>query len=204
MTYKSLFLAIAMYCIAINSIAQVAGTFKDTRDGKTYKTVKIGTQTWMGENLSFKTDEGCWAYKNLPANVQVYGYLYDWKTAKNVCPSGWHLPAIEEWEALKTQLGEPSVAAGKLKETNTAHWKKPNTEASNASGFTALPGGNRTVEETFESMGMKGFWWSSTEFSKNNGQSYRLDNDYEDGETELGDTSLNFKTEGLSVRCIQD
>ena len=204
MTYKSFIISVAICCIAINSIAQVAGTFKDPRDGKTYKTVKIGTQTWMGENLAFKAEEGCWAYKNLPANVPIYGYLYDWKTAKNVCPIGWHLPAIEEWETLKTQLGEPSVAAGKLKETGNTHWKKPNTEASNASGFTAIPGGSRTADETFENMGLKGFWWSSTQFSKTNGQGYRLDNDYEDGETELGDTSLNFKTEGLSVRCIQD
>ncbi|MEI6140513.1 MAG: fibrobacter succinogenes major paralogous domain-containing protein [Mariniphaga sp.] len=204
MTYKLLISIIAMLCIAINSIAQVAGTFKDPRDGKIYKTVKIGTQTWMGENLALKADEGCWAYKNLPANVAVYGYLYDWKTAKDVCPSGWHLPSIDEWEALKTQLGEPSVAAGKLKETGITHWKKPNTEATNASGFTALPGGCRTADETYEGMGLKGFWWSSTQFSKTNGQGYRLDNDYEDGETELGDTSLNFKTEGLSVRCIQD
>ena len=204
MTYKSLIIAIAICCIAISSKAQVTGTYQDPRDGKTYKTVKIGTQIWMGENLAFKVNEGCWAYKNLPANVQVFGYLYDWKTAKNVCPSGWHLPSIEEWEALKNQLGEPSVAAGKLKETGNMHWKKPNTEATNASGFTALPGGSRTVDETFESMGLKGFWWSSTQFSKTNGQGYRLDNDYEDGETELGDTSLNFKTEGLSVRCIKD
>jgi hypothetical protein len=73
-------------------------TFTDSRDGKTYKTIKIGSQIWMAENLAFKASSGCWAYDDDKSNVEKHGYLYDWNAAKTTCPAGWHVPSDEEWE----------------------------------------------------------------------------------------------------------
>jgi uncharacterized protein (TIGR02145 family) len=171
------------------------GTFKDTRDGKTYKTVKIGTQTWMAENLAYKTSGGCWAYNNNEKNIAIYGYLYDWETANKVCPSGWHLPGDAEWTTLTSFLGGDSIAGGKLKEKDTTHWKSPNTGATNETGFTALPGCSRFFLGTFSFIGLGyyGLWWSSTE----------IDMEIYNHNSHVG-RSDEIKSSGLSVRCIKD
>ena len=156
-------MTIAILIIALSSVAQETGTFTDPRDGKVYKTVKIGTQTWFAENLAYKASKGCWAYNNDTNNVKTYGYLYDWKAAKTSCPTGWHLPSDDEWTTLVTYLGGANVAGGKLKEIGTTHWDKPNTGATNESGFTALPGGYRYPDSPNENLGYSGYWWSSTE-----------------------------------------
>ena len=143
-----------------------ANTFKDSRDGKVYKTVKIGEQVWMAENLAYAPASGnYWAYDNDDANVEIYGYLYDWQTAKNVCPAGWHLPSDEEWTELTDYLG--GNAGGKLKATGTIGsgtglWYAPNTGATNETGFTALPGGYRYGDGAFDYVGYHGYWWSAT------------------------------------------
>ena len=164
MKNKSLLITIAILVIAMNLAAQKTDTFKDKRDGKTYKTVKIGTQTWMAENLAYKAESGCWAYDNNLKNVTTYGYLYNWKTANKACPSGWHLPTDEEWTTLTDYLGGDSVAGGKLKETGNTFWKRPNTGATNESGFAGLPGGHRNINGEFVSFEKGGYWWSSGEY----------------------------------------
>jgi uncharacterized protein (TIGR02145 family) len=121
MRNKSLLLTVLILNIAMCSMAQVAGTFKDSRDGKTYKTVKIGTQTWMANNLAFKASSGCCAYDNNKSNAAIYGYLYSWETAKNVCPTGWHLPSMAEWTTLIDYEGG-ETAGNKLKEAGSKHW----------------------------------------------------------------------------------
>ena len=85
------------------------GNFTDSRDGKEYKTVKIGDQWIMAENLAYKPDSGnFWAYENNDSNIAIYGYLYDWETAMNIAPEGWHLPSRKEWKAVRKSLGVKS------------------------------------------------------------------------------------------------
>lgn len=97
----------------------------------------------------------------------TYGALYNWYAVntRKLCPLCWHVPSDEEWTTLATYLGGASVAGGKLKETDTTHWKSPNTEATNESGFTALPGGYRNQVGAFFNLVYQGRWWSATEYS---------------------------------------
>jgi uncharacterized protein (TIGR02145 family) len=100
-----LFIALLFMACGNSNISQSKGTFTDPRDGKTYKTVIIGDQTWMAENLAYKANSDCRAYNDDTNNVATCGYLYDWETAKKVAPAGWHLPTKEEWEKLYKYLG---------------------------------------------------------------------------------------------------
>jgi uncharacterized protein (TIGR02145 family) len=114
------FAALLLLCTAL--FAQQKGTLTDTRDGKIYKTVKIGEQVWMAENLNFEA-KGSTCYDNKPDNCKKYGRLYKLETAKTACPSGWHLPNDTDWDKLflyidgkkERETTEPySKTAGKL------------------------------------------------------------------------------------------
>ncbi|MBU1014205.1 MAG: hypothetical protein KKG99_14500 [Bacteroidetes bacterium] len=200
------------------STVGVTGTFTDSRDGKIYKTVKIGSQTWMAENLAYlpavspssngsETAPYYYVYgyegtsvssAKATANFATYGVLYNWPAAKTACPNGWHLPSDAEWTTLTTYLGGESVAGGKLKETGTSHWLSPNTGATNSSGFTALPGGGRNGYGGFYVIGSQGHWWSSTEYYTYYAWSRTIYNGNEG-------VSLyyNYEGNGFSVRCIK-
>jgi uncharacterized protein (TIGR02145 family) len=146
-------------------------------------------------------------------NYATYGVLYNWTAAmdgeassttnpsgiQGVCPAGWHLPSEAEWDELTNYLGGTGVAGGKLKETGTTHWNTPNTGATNETGFTALPGGNRSSNGSFGSIGYAGHWWSATEYSAASAW-YRLM--YGNN----GSVSRNIygKEVGFSVRCVRD
>jgi uncharacterized protein (TIGR02145 family) len=162
---KNLILILLFASIALLSKAQKRdSSFIDTRDGKKYKTVKIGTQTWMAENLAYKADSGCRAFDNKDSIAAIYGYLYNWETAQKVCPKGWHLPSDAEWTILVDYLGGWEVAGGKMKEAGTAHWKRPNKKAKNSSGFTALPAGFRYyLDGSFKSLGYSASYFCSDE-----------------------------------------
>ena len=111
------------------------GQLTDERDEKTYKTVIIGEQEWMAENLAFIPDSGVFStYRNDTTKISKYGYLYDWETAKEVCPTGWHLPSNAEWFVLTNFLGE-EVAGTKMK-SNTG-WQH-NGNGTNESGFNGF------------------------------------------------------------------
>ena len=195
-------------------------------EGNSYKTVKIGTQTWMAENLKVskysdgttipniidnaqwsQLTTGAWSYyNNDAANNAKYGKLYNWyavsKTTngnKNVCPTGWHVPTDAEWKVLTDYLGGDSIAGGKLKEVGTTSWKSPNTDATNTSLFTGLPGGYRFNNGYCNYIGSIGYWWSSTEYYAFNAWGRALvDND---GNADRGGDD---KGVGLSVRCLRD
>lgn len=152
-------------------------------------------------------------YNNTPANSTIYGRLYNWyavdnnaatKVAsnggKNVCPTSWHVPTDTEWTTLTTYLGGESVAGGKLKETGTTHWLSPNTGATNETGFTALPGGNRYYYGVYVSIGFDGYWWSSTEYSTAFAWFRLLDVDW----ANVVRDHVNDSHYGYSVRCVRD
>ena len=195
-------------------------------DGKIYKTIKIGNQEWMAENLraSRFTDgrdilhilPNFWAYSDSPLYVlnETYvtytnslGAYYNWHTVETgkICPSGWHVPSYEEWTILVNFLGGDSVAGGKLKETGTIHWNSPNAKASNETGFSALPGGHIPAPwyfgytNSFQLMGDQGIWWSSSK-------------SYEccawTGSLSYKNSGFSFvpisKEDGCPVRCIKD
>ncbi len=182
-----------------DSVNSNQGTFTDERDFQVYNWVKIGHQTWMAENLNHATYEGSKCYDNDAANCGLYGRLYDWYTAMDACPFGWHLPSHSEWSTLADNLGGESIAGGYLKETGTRHWHKPNKAATNETGFTALPGGFRSPAGDYGSMGYYGYFWSSSE--KNGAEAWR--NSLYCGSDGL-DSSFENKDQGQSVRCIKD
>lgn len=186
-------------CTSVCIYAQEKGSFTDARDGKVYKTVKIGDQVWMGENLAFKTENGCWVYDNVEGYADTYGYLYSWETAAKVCPKGWHLPSHSEFQVLSNFLGGDAVAGGKLKETGTAHWNSPNTGATNSSGFTALSGGVSNDHESNPYLGLMGYFWTSEDMDTDMGAAHAL---YA-GKAEFTLYGLK-KDGGVSVRCLKD
>lgn len=182
------------------------GTFRDSRDGKTYKTVKIGNQTWMAENLAYKASSGCWAYDNNSSNVSKYGYLYDWETAKKVCPAGWHLPTDDEWKTLEQCLEMSISDANDTGQRGSIGYKFKSTSGwgaggngTNSSSFSALPGGYRNIDGTFYGLGSYGNWWSATEVDAECAWERYLY--YGDAGVYRGS---NIKLYGVSVRCVRD
>lgn len=180
--------------------SDIFGILKDTRDGKVYQTVIIGKQTWMAENLAYQPSSGnYWVYYDEPANLEKYGYLYDWETAKKVCPKGWHLPSDEEWQVLTDYLGGNEIAGGKMKSTGTEYWKEPNEGAVNSSGFSGLPGGLRNYGGMFYLVGYNGYWWTSTELNTK----LALDR-YLDHNLVMIYRFFSNKENGQSCRCLKD
>jgi uncharacterized protein (TIGR02145 family) len=199
----------------------LVGTVSDI-DGNIYSTVTIGTQVWMAQNLQTtklndntsirtETDNSAWInlvtpgycwYNNDPATYQSsYGALYNWyavNTAK-LCPVGWHVPSIDEWDVLLTYVGSGNGAGGNLKETGTTHWTAPNTGATNNSGFTALPAGYRASFGYSYSIGTMTEIWSSSLNSSNHPRTMRIQN----SDSSAGYDFLDFNT-GLPVRCLKN
>ncbi|MCX6232104.1 MAG: fibrobacter succinogenes major paralogous domain-containing protein [Bacteroidetes bacterium] len=185
-------------------------------DGNVYKTIKIGTQTWMAENLkttkyndstsipeitnnatwnALTTGAYCWSNNDIKFKP-IFGALYNWYTVNTgkLCPIGWHVSSETEWETLISFLGGDSLAGGKLKETGFSHWNSPNTGANNETGFTALPGGDRGIYGYFGSSGRWGEWWTSVS------KIYWMWND----ESRVFRYGGVFYTDGYSVRCVKD
>jgi len=174
----------------------------DARDGTKYKTTIIGTQTWMAENLNYNAaDSKC--YNNDEANCTIYGRLYDWATAKTVCPSGWHLSSEAEWivlmKLINPSCGNVDCAGAGTKLKASRGWNDSGNGTDDY-GFTALPGGSRSINDSYsyyDGGGSRGYWWT------NNGSStktfrrmvYNSEDVFQNG---------NYSNDLYSVRCVMD
>jgi len=156
-----------------STVAQIdgssaSGTFTDDRDGRAYRTVKVGELTWMAENLDFVTDSSV-CYKNADSNCTKYGRLYNWDDATKACPAGWRLPGDEDWALAVANKCNGRIhwkmAAKKLK-TSTGwqdNWGGSTLNGTDEIGFSALPGASRSNDNFFLGIGSYGDWWSATE-----------------------------------------
>jgi uncharacterized protein (TIGR02145 family) len=178
-------------------LGQNFGSFYDPRDGETYKTIQIGNQIWMAENLAYSPSNGNYfSYNNDPSSVSKYGYLYDWATACKVCPSGWKLPSNNDFLELTNYIGSDFKSKMMLK---TA-WPV-DENASNNFGFSGLPAGMRDHTGAFRYLGTGGYFWTST-FSH---QSFAFAREI--GKNAGNWASHEFGTNqyiGMSVRCLKD
>ena len=201
----------------------------DTRDGKSYTTVQIGTQCWMAENLNIgtridginnQTDNGtiekyCW--NDNANNCNIYGGLYQWNEmmqyittegTQGICPSGWHLPTDDEWKTMEMSLGMSQSQADTvgLRGTtqgfnmkSTYDWADGGN-GDNSSGFNGLPGSRRLSSGAFGyDSNREGYWWSSSESSST--KAWCRDLNYGSDQVSRRDFD---KTYGYSVRCIRD
>lgn len=161
--------------------------------GTKYKTITIGEQTWMAENLNYST-EGSYCYGDDDDNCNKYGRLYTWDAAKAACPTGWHLPSIEEWQALTTKVG--AKAGEQLK--SASDWQD-NGNGTNDYGFAVLPAGNRTSTGKYAREYTNAYFWSVTATGEN--EAYRLEFTVDPSVT-FDDESIKGKNLGFSVRCL--
>jgi len=193
----------------------------DSRDGRTYRTVKIGTQTWMAENLNYADSiampnlaGNSWCYGNSADSCAKYGRLYTWTGVMNiassyqsarassvissphqgVCPTGWHVPSGSEWVTLETAVGA-STAGTALK--SASGWYNDGN-GTDRYGFSALPGGYY-YGSGFYSVGYYGNWWTATEYGLANAYYWYMDNFY----THVYTNDID-KMHGRSLRCLED
>src|ERR1022692_3665081 len=219
MKNKSLLISVAILVIAMHTVAQVTD-----KDGNNYKTVKIGTQEWMAENLDVSQfrngdlipqamtgeewikagDQGkpSWCYyDNDPANGQIYGKLYNWfavNDSRGVAPNGWHVPSYSEWADITNYLGGVNEAGSKMKYTEG--WKS-NGNGTNESGFAGLASGNRYNDGMFLLIGSNGDWWSTLTLESSTIFAW-----YSSLKDDNADISMYVenKVTGHSVRCVRD
>lgn len=203
------------------TVGPISGGSMTDADGNTYSTVVIGTQVWMASNLkTTKYNDGsviplvtdnttwwktynpgyCWYNNDAATNKNIYGALYNWYavSTNRLCPTGWHVPSESEWHILTTYLGGEIVAGSKLKETGTSHWSNFNTDATNITGFTALPGGLRENEGAFQLIGDWGVWWATDPYNYKAACRFMY---LENGNVDPG---WSLKERGYSVRCLRD
>jgi uncharacterized protein (TIGR02145 family) len=197
------------------------GSFSDI-EGNIYRTIQIGAQIWMAENLKttkfydgaaiplvtdyvnwvlLSTAGYCWYDNDQAKYKDSYGAIYNWYAVSTgkLCPTGWHVPSDSEWTTLTTYLNGESVAGDKLKEASTIHWLSSNIVPTNESGFTALPGGYRSYDGVFDAITGYGSWWSSTEVSATDAYSRYLNYN----SSNVGRYYYE-KVNGFSVRCLKD
>ncbi len=221
------YLIILIACmLSLHSVAQQYGAFKDHRDGKVYKTVKIGNQVWMAENLNVskfrngdpipeaKSDEEwekagrnkqpVWCYyDNEPINGKKYGKLYNWYAVidpRGLAPVGYHIPSETEWTILTDYLGGGEDAEAKMK--SKQGWALVECKGTNSSGFSGVPGGLRSFGGIFQVIGEHGGWWGST---KSDAKCCAWVRVLSSGcSSSAGMRGYADKGEGFSVRCLRD
>jgi len=206
-SYRSAGLSVRPVSASSNSTDTSDSTLTDSRDGQTYATVTIGSQTWMAENLRYEGDiplgstaSNTTAYRYYPNNssnnVASYGYLYNWTAAMNgasssesnpsgvqgICPDGWHLPSDAEWTQLSDYLGGPNSAGPKLA-GNTSLWRSGSLVSSpnfGITGFAAFPAGyyDSYYSSAYNDFGYDALFWSATEYNSDRAYTRDIDYDY--------------------------
>ena len=190
--------AAAVVLLSVSAVNAQKGSFTDSRDGKKYRTVRIGNLTWMAQNLNFKTGNS-WCYDDDLSNCAKYGRLYDWETALTACPAGWRLPDNNDWNDLTKSAGGQRIKFDK----NIAYWSSAGKKLKSKTGwsdfwcddklkdvlnelgedcvFGKMSSGNGTdnfgfsalpggrgIDVRFLGAGIYGNWWSATEYSSGN------------------------------------
>lgn len=205
-------------CVTLNTKKFNYGTFTDSRDGETYRTVKIGNQVWMVDNLRFKTEES-YAPGNDEANIAKYGRLYTWTAAlgipsefseqslakdihmyhdirensnyQGIAPEGWHIPSYKEWEQLLENLPKNSNG-DELR--SACFWGRPGEDSL---GFFALPAGYRFDDGGYYRFGRRARFWCKDEYGKSNAYRLSITNNSVDIEGV-------YRSDALSVRCVKN
>lgn len=171
-------------------------TLIDTRDGKVYKTIQIGQQTWMAENLNLKIEKS-YCYANKVENCETYGRLYRWEVASQACPDGWHLPTDKEWQTLEKELGMTEV---ELAKENSWRGSDQATKLMLDSTvcFNMLLGGYRNPPANNFLIGMQSFFWTASD--RGTHAWYRQ---MRDGSGQIF-RRTQPKSWAMSVRCVKD
>jgi len=168
-----------------NSLIAQENIVVDSRDGKEYKILKIGSQTWMGENLNFETTDS-WIYEEKNKNAKRYGRLYTYQAAMEACPSGWHLPTDKEWQELINFYGGDLEAGLALRIDGT-------------SAFNADYGGFRSKDGNFFDLGHNANYWTATSCDDNDAWRCYIDRGFNSVVQDYFS-----KSGGLSVRCVRN
>ncbi len=181
------------------------GELIDSRDAEVYKTVKIGNQWWMAENLRYADSTETenlkgksWCYLNKSESCEKYGRLYAWSVSNEVCPPKWHLPTVAEWEELKDNTGSTQGSnnnAGKNLKSRTG-WNEGN--GTDAYGFTVLPSGLGSGVN-FTLLGNYAGFWTATEYDEKNSSNMNISHN-----SHSASISYLSKTVGNSIRCVKD
>lgn len=201
-------LIILFTCLSLNIFSQNSGSFNDNRDDQVYKWVKIGSQTWMAENLNYNSGRSSGKYSN------IYGRVYNWETAKMICPNGWHLPSDNEWLTLEYYMGMSRSDNEDFDYYKTNEWNggkllksqkgwqfyMQNGNGLDSYGFSALPGGYyQTHTKKFMYYGSGITFWTCTEVDALNAIARELGSHYD------GISNLEIKkVHGAYCRCIKD
>jgi uncharacterized protein (TIGR02145 family) len=204
MNYKLLILIVLVAISTHNSFSQdkpvAFGSLVDPRDNKTYKTIVLGNQEWMAENLNYATESKSWYYDNSDSLGAIYGRLYCWDEALNACPAGWSLPSDEEWKILERHLGIPDSTLNVLGYIGTDQGTR--LKAGGDTGFNVLMGGyyfERWVK-SFYYIGQYATFWTST--SEDEECAFIRDFSINDPTIFRNSQSKNYMR--FSVRCIKN
>ncbi len=190
-------------------------------DNNSYKTIEIGKQTWMAENLRVKhfkngdklevfSEDKVWSelteptwtnYNSDETFDKSYGKIYNWLVVhdkRGVCPKGWRVPKIGDWQLLLNYIGK-HTSGGLIKEVGYSKWKMPNLEASNFHGFTGVPSGYIDVDTKFKKLGEQSTWWSSSVYFNDYISTANLY--FSENKFDIGTMS---NSSGLPIRCIKE